>query len=593
MGDNGTTMVIVDGSAFGWTVNLTSHAYAAISDANFFGSDFVESLDTFLLFNKPGTNIFYCSPSNYTNGASGTDLVIAANNAVTSASHSFGPLDAGQTINITSGTGFLVGFYTIISVNLGAATLNNSPGVVGSTGGVWTEGAVFDPLYFAAKVGYPDNLAGIAVQNRLIWLIGAQSTGEIWFDAGAADFPFQIMGGPFIEHGAMAAFSIAKQGGSVFWLSQDAQGTSIVVEGAQLTSTKISTPAIEAAIGSYSVISDAVGFCYEQLGHAFYWLKFPSANNGLGTDWVYDMSTKQWAERSWLNPATCEAEGHRAFCAAFAYGVNIVGDRQNGQLYMLDPNNPTDAGAFIERRRGYPHMMANGARASYPRFIADMAPATSGTTSAPAALPAGLASPVIYPATVTVIDTTFTAPNGTLLQDYFPIWGLADTGSQYTQVDVTNDAEVENGVLTGVGSGSTSYLASGVATSADYIAQFQAVPANYNVAAAAGEVWLMGRANAANAGYQAIVASDGSTYKAKLTITGGSTTTVTMGLITSGLFQVFLSMQGSAISVVVQRSQDGKWLTPAGTWQATFIAAIAITDTTYTAAGDVLIGGVW
>ena len=43
---------------------------------------------------------------------------------------------------------------------------------------------------------------------------------------------------------------------------------------------------------------------------------------------------------------------------------NVVGDRQNGQLYLLDPNNPTDNGAFIERRRGWPHFMADGSRAS-------------------------------------------------------------------------------------------------------------------------------------------------------------------------------------------------------------------------------------
>jgi hypothetical protein len=517
MGDNGTTMTIVDGSAFGWLVDLPTLAYSAQSDPNFFGSNFVESLDTFQLFNQPGTGVFYCSLSDST---------------------------------------------------------------------------TFDPLYFANKVGYPDLLAGIAVQNRNPWLIGAQQTSEIWFDAGATDFPFQIMPGPFVEHGADAVYSIAKQGGSVFWSSQDANGKTIIVEGTNFTTRKISTPAIEYAISTYPVTSDAIGFTYEQRGHAFYWLKFPSANNGLGVDWVYDLSTQLWHERSWLNPATCEAEGHRAFCQAYCYGVNVVGDRETGQLYMLDPDNPTDAGAFIERRRGWPHFMANGARASYPRFIADMQAGTAGSTSAPAGLPAGLASATTYPADVVVIDTTFSAVNGTLLENYnFP----GDTGSQYSKAtSSTISAEIENDELTGDGSGTAFYLASGVPTSADYIAQFQAVPASYGVPAASGKyVAVLARYTGPGTGYQASVGSDGTQYQIDLGVIGGSTTTVDAGLLVSGYFQVYLSLQGTSIQVAVQRSQDGLWLTAGSAWQAAFTTAISITDSTYTLAGDVFIGGAW
>lgn len=521
MGDNGTTMVVVDGSAFGWTVDLSSHAYAAISDPNFYGSNFVETMDTFLIFNKPGTNVFYCSDSN----------------AVT-----------------------------------------------------------FDPLFFAAKTGYPDSLSGIAVQNRNIWLVGNQSTSEIWFDAGAADFPFQIMPGPFVEHGSIAVWSLAKQGGSVFWLSQDPYGTSIVVEATNFTANKISTPAIEAQIGSYGTISDAIGWCYEQLGHAFYWIKFPSANGGLGADWVYDLTTKLWHERSWLNPATCDPEAHRAVAMAFAYGVNVAGDRETGQLYMMDPNNATDAGAFIERRRGFPHMMVDGNRVSYPSFIADM---QAGTATAPglgAAIPAGLASSAVYPAVVTVIDTTFEAPNGTLLQDYFSPWAISagDDGSQYTEIDATIDGVIEGSVLTGSDTGTTSYLASGVATSPDYIAQFRAVPDTYGDASPNGtEIYLIGRANPSNNGYQLRVVSDGSTFQAVLTVMGAGSTTVEMGLPASGHFQMFLSMQGEAIDAAAQRTEDNFWLASDGTWQLDFVKFASITDGTYTLAGRVIIGGSW
>jgi hypothetical protein len=65
MQDNTLTLVIVDGSANGWTVQQSTDAFAAISDPTgmFSGADRVDYLDTYLLFNKPGTPQFYSSQS--------------------------------------------------------------------------------------------------------------------------------------------------------------------------------------------------------------------------------------------------------------------------------------------------------------------------------------------------------------------------------------------------------------------------------------------------------------------------------------------------------------------------------------------------
>jgi hypothetical protein len=74
------------------------------------------------------------STQNYTDLAisAGSDLVIS------SAGHPFSALlDAGQTLVIASGTGFIPGSYTIVSVDgSGNATLSSSPGSTSSTGGV-------------------------------------------------------------------------------------------------------------------------------------------------------------------------------------------------------------------------------------------------------------------------------------------------------------------------------------------------------------------------------------------------------------------------------------------------------------------------
>ncbi|HKD73907.1 MAG TPA: hypothetical protein VKB76_00375, partial [Ktedonobacterales bacterium] len=65
MQDNSETLVIVDGSSNGWTVDLASNAFAQISDPTgmFAGADRVDYLDTYLLFNKSATPQFYSSDS--------------------------------------------------------------------------------------------------------------------------------------------------------------------------------------------------------------------------------------------------------------------------------------------------------------------------------------------------------------------------------------------------------------------------------------------------------------------------------------------------------------------------------------------------
>ena len=58
MQDNGQEILIVDGSPNGWTVDLATHGFAPVVDLNFPGGDRVDYIDTFLVYNEPGTNFF-------------------------------------------------------------------------------------------------------------------------------------------------------------------------------------------------------------------------------------------------------------------------------------------------------------------------------------------------------------------------------------------------------------------------------------------------------------------------------------------------------------------------------------------------------
>lgn len=224
----------------------------------------------------------------------------------------------------------------------------------------------FDPLDIAAKTGSPDVIISIAVIHRELWLIG-QLTTEVWYNSGGADFPFERLPGVFVEHGMLRGYSVASADVSVFWLGRDLQGQAIVFQTKEYAASRISTHAIEKAISSYTVVNDAIGFIYQQQGHTFYILIFPTANK----TWVYDLATKLWHERAWIDE---NGDEHRIRwnCVAASRNIILAGDWENGKIYRVGLDVFTDDGDPIVRRRGFPHVVAGGRRVSYDFFQADV-----------------------------------------------------------------------------------------------------------------------------------------------------------------------------------------------------------------------------
>lgn len=60
MADNGLAVVLVDGTE-GWAIDMATNDFGQIIDPSFYGADWVQFLDTFFCFNRPGTNQFYIS----------------------------------------------------------------------------------------------------------------------------------------------------------------------------------------------------------------------------------------------------------------------------------------------------------------------------------------------------------------------------------------------------------------------------------------------------------------------------------------------------------------------------------------------------
>src|SRR6267154_1473586 len=315
--DNGNQILLVDGSPNGWTISLATNAFAQIVDptGSFAGADRVDTIDTFTIWNKPGTRQF------------------------------------GNTLS--------------------------------------NQISPFDALQFGAKANYPDLLQTLLVRRHEIVLLGSL-TGEIWYDVGSPLYPFAELPGSVIEHGIAAKYSVAGSDISVFWLGQDLQGKGLVFRLRGYETKVISNYAIAYAIRKMKAagdISDAIGYVYQQDGHVFYVLHFPTGNQ----TWVYDDSIGDpmlaWHQECWTD-ADGGLNRHRGNCFAVINGVNAVGDWENGTIYEMSPVTYTDtvAGAAypISFIRSFPHIvagsdektmqeaLANGKRMQFTNFIADL-----------------------------------------------------------------------------------------------------------------------------------------------------------------------------------------------------------------------------
>jgi hypothetical protein len=208
------------------------------------------------------------------------------------------------------------------------------------------DGTSVDPLDFASAEGSPDGVVGIIADHRELWVFGTDSV-EVWYDSGAADFPLTRIQGAFNEIGCVSAYTIAKMDNGLFWLGTDARGQGIVYRANGYTGVRISTHAVEYAIAQYGNIADAIAYTYQQEGHAFYVLTFPSGN----ATWVYDVATQAWHERAGFDNG--EFVRHRSNCQCNFGGNIIVGDFENGNIYTFDLDVYADNGGIQKWLRSW------------------------------------------------------------------------------------------------------------------------------------------------------------------------------------------------------------------------------------------------
>jgi hypothetical protein len=234
---------------------------------------------------------------------------------------------------------FLDGYIVVLDATtstLKVSDLNDATG--------WT------PTQIAQRTQGGDDWVAMKIINADIWLMGSQ-TSEAWYNTGLFPFPFGPRQGAFIQQGAAAPFSLASLNSTLLWVSQNAQGAGMVQRLDGYAPVRLSTHAIEFAIQGYARIDDAVSFVYQEQGHTFYVLNFPTAN----ATWVYDPNTNQWHQRGYWNANQTRFDCYRPqyFCHT-TNNLNLVGDRLTGAVYSLSITVATDVdGAGIRRLRRF------------------------------------------------------------------------------------------------------------------------------------------------------------------------------------------------------------------------------------------------
>lgn len=187
-----------------------------------------------------------------------------------------------------------------------------------------------DALNFATAEGAPDAVLSLVVDHREIWLFG-ENTIEVWYNAGAANFPFART--TVIEYGIGASFALAKCDNTVFWLGNDG----VVWRANGYQPQRVSTHAIEYVIAQEGM-TDAFAFAYSDEGHKH--VVFCVGSYTL----VYDVATNWWHQRKNHNPADSTDTLWRANSYMVIGGKHIVGDRKSGKLFELSHDYFLDDG---------------------------------------------------------------------------------------------------------------------------------------------------------------------------------------------------------------------------------------------------------
>jgi hypothetical protein len=263
-------------------------------------------------------------------------------NGVTHAANSFVAVEMAQFNGPVLQIDFLDGYFFAVIQNSNTFQVSNLE-----------DGTTWSGLFISTINRFPDNIVSMKVDHEIAWFLsGKKIIG--YYDCGAGYPPFIPIQGAFLEDGCAATFGTVQANDTFCWIAQNDRGQGVAKMMGSNVGIRISTLAVEFAWQGYATISDAVAYAYQDQGHNYWMIRFPTANK----TWCYDFSTSLWHERAFWNAPTGKFVAHRSTSHMEFNGMHLVGDPLSGNIYEMSITLYTDFGNPLVWERAGPQISA-------------------------------------------------------------------------------------------------------------------------------------------------------------------------------------------------------------------------------------------
>ena len=303
--------------------------------------------------------------------ANQNELLIRSNGVVYTfnfLSNALALVDMSQFQGPVSQIGYLDGYFI-------ATIANSNKWQVSSP----LDGKTWPGIQVAAVSVFAEPIVSMVCDNRQVVLLG-QKRSVAYYDSGNT-FPFDVIPGGFAEVASQATWGTVQMDNTVYYLGGYGSGMTMGFKITGNSPVRVSNHAIEFQWSQYpQKAKDAIAYSYEDQGHSFWVIYFPSGN----ATWVYDVATASWHERTYLDPVSgVSAHLSRSHCYAKDFGKHLVGSRSSGTVYEMSIDLYDDAGTSIQRQRIAPYINLELEREFHNRFQIDLETGTGKIDSVP------------------------------------------------------------------------------------------------------------------------------------------------------------------------------------------------------------------
>lgn len=209
----------------------------------------------------------------------------------------------------------------------------------------------FDSQHVGELETSPDVVVAVETLERQLFVFGKNIT-EVWLDVPSSSvlFPFQRQNSLSIEYGCISPNTIASGFSRIVWLGSNESSAASILVSTGSAPQKIATDGIEFELDNLKRPEDSFGFLFEEDGHIFYQINFPSDN----VSYVYDFN-----EKKFFNITDQSLNAHIARRLSFFNNAHLFITSKDGGLYEMSSSFYTyketigedDAGFTIPRIR--------------------------------------------------------------------------------------------------------------------------------------------------------------------------------------------------------------------------------------------------